>query len=634
MLNLVELTDEYAIFEVWPTEQDRIPATHLLDMPGLKWAKQEDGKLSTCSSTRAPRPRLEVERAGTARNQTETPNSKRDGACSARRSRWFHARAHLSVYSWSLQRSYCARSWQHQRQRHPRSRRCQCVTTDRVCVCVQRDARAPGRTRLHDGYGYGSRQTGHDNALRNRPPTRGSGQGATAMLLSRTVNLTSHVMEIPNGPEVNFVIGRGGASINAIQTQTGTHVNIQRANEVPAGAPNRQVTISGTEEAIARCRSLIHQRVSEYALEMGGGLALTVSTVTNTEPPVVLDIPNGPEVNHLIGAKGASINALQAETGTHISIQRASDVLPGSATRSVTITGADETSRWRCAELVRGKVLEYSGGSCTADAAAATMGDGKKCSIIVSQSTSALSATPSTQLLAAPAVGMPTPSTNREVTVLHVPNGPEVNFLIGAKGASINAIQAETGAHISVQRASEVPLGSRTRTVTITGVDAQRARCAELVRQRVADYVLEYPDGDGQPSAKRRRAAPPQPVPPPLPPPPGYMAYASPPPVAFPPGYPAPHYLPPPSFSSLPYGQSPPGYSHPLTPAASGTLPGYSFPPESGPPLPYLGYPRGPPMPCDLSQFNPHAYPHPQQQAPAAATPQAYAQPFGALPLT
>jgi len=43
-LNLVELTDEYAIFEIWPTEQDRIQATHLLDMPDLKWEKEEDGK--------------------------------------------------------------------------------------------------------------------------------------------------------------------------------------------------------------------------------------------------------------------------------------------------------------------------------------------------------------------------------------------------------------------------------------------------------------------------------------------------------------------------------------------------------------------------------------------------------------
>ena len=42
-LNLKELTDEYAIFEVWPTEQDRIAVTHLLDMPDLEWDKVEGG---------------------------------------------------------------------------------------------------------------------------------------------------------------------------------------------------------------------------------------------------------------------------------------------------------------------------------------------------------------------------------------------------------------------------------------------------------------------------------------------------------------------------------------------------------------------------------------------------------------
>ena len=43
-LNLDELTDEYAIFSVWPTEQDRLAATHLLGVEGLKWEKVEDGR--------------------------------------------------------------------------------------------------------------------------------------------------------------------------------------------------------------------------------------------------------------------------------------------------------------------------------------------------------------------------------------------------------------------------------------------------------------------------------------------------------------------------------------------------------------------------------------------------------------
>ena len=39
-----ELTDEYAIFKVWPTEQDRIAVTHLMDMDDLVWAQKEGGR--------------------------------------------------------------------------------------------------------------------------------------------------------------------------------------------------------------------------------------------------------------------------------------------------------------------------------------------------------------------------------------------------------------------------------------------------------------------------------------------------------------------------------------------------------------------------------------------------------------
>ena len=43
-LILVELTDEHAIFKVWPTEQDRIAATHLMEMPDLEWEKVRGGR--------------------------------------------------------------------------------------------------------------------------------------------------------------------------------------------------------------------------------------------------------------------------------------------------------------------------------------------------------------------------------------------------------------------------------------------------------------------------------------------------------------------------------------------------------------------------------------------------------------
>ena len=43
-LDLEELTDDHAIFKVWPTEQNRIAATHLMGMEDLAWEKVEAGK--------------------------------------------------------------------------------------------------------------------------------------------------------------------------------------------------------------------------------------------------------------------------------------------------------------------------------------------------------------------------------------------------------------------------------------------------------------------------------------------------------------------------------------------------------------------------------------------------------------
>ena len=42
-LILDELTDDHAIFKVWPTEQDRIAVTHVMEMPKLVWDKVEEG---------------------------------------------------------------------------------------------------------------------------------------------------------------------------------------------------------------------------------------------------------------------------------------------------------------------------------------------------------------------------------------------------------------------------------------------------------------------------------------------------------------------------------------------------------------------------------------------------------------
>ena len=74
-----------------------------------------------------------------------------------------------------------------------------------------------------------------------------------------------------------------------------------------------------------------------------------------------------------------------------------------------------------------------------------------------------------------------------EQTVIEIPNGPEVNYLIGSKGAGINALQDATGTRIQIQRTHEVPPGALVRTVTIWGGEAHRQHCAQLIQQKVVE---------------------------------------------------------------------------------------------------------------------------------------------------
>ena len=193
-------------------------------------------------------------------------------------------------------------------------------------------------------------------------------------------------------------------------------------------------------------------------------------------PPLIasdtINIPHGPEVNFLIGRGGATISQLEQECQCKIAIQKAAEMLPGSTTRIVTITGADAAKRARAASLIHAKVGEYRVSGTAAGGLPPPTG---------------ASSAPSYVPLAPSA---PTLAAEGEVTVIHVPNGPEVNFIIGKGGGTINEIQRESGCHIAIQKVSEVERGAATRLVTIFGADSgQRARCVELVLAKVAEYT-------------------------------------------------------------------------------------------------------------------------------------------------
>ena len=150
-------------------------------------------------------------------------------------------------------------------------------------------------------------------------------------------------------------------------------------------------------------------------------------------------------MNYVIGPRGGTIGQIESSAGVKIAVQRAEEAR-GAPMRAVSITGADEDARGRAAELVKAKVAEHQSGGAgkpTADGGPRQAG--------------------------APPPIPPAAYAGGAQRITEIPNGPEVNFIIGKGGATIRELEERSGCRINVQRASEVPPGTITRMITVSG---------------------------------------------------------------------------------------------------------------------------------------------------------------------
>lgn len=282
------------------------------------------------------------------------------------------------------------------------------------------------------------------------------------------------VLQIPNDPAVPFLT----STIYELESTSGAKLSIEAPAGGSASGAKRTVTITGSAEAQRRCAQMVLSRA--FSLSLSAMKAPAPPAVPPAAPPgyetlrlrgqealkLKLEIPNDATVSFLIGAKGASIMAMQEEAFCRVEIQKTSDVPVGAATRTVTISGGTAEGRARCAELVRTRVAE--------------------CQQIDRDRQKAAGAREAQSL------------------VVDVPNDSTVNFIIGKGGASIRELQEQTGTRVTIQKASEVNPGAPHRVVTVIGGTAeQRELCAALLRHKIFEHRSRL---DEPPETRRARA--------------------------------------------------------------------------------------------------------------------------------
>ncbi|XP_032599343.1 poly(rC)-binding protein 3 isoform X2 [Drosophila grimshawi] len=153
--------------------------------------------------------------------------------------------------------------------------------------------------------------------------TSGSASGAPIKLEDPSVTLTIRL--IMQGKEVGSIIGKKGEIVNRFREESGAKINISDGS-----CPERIVTVSGTTSAIFAAFTLITKKFEEFN---------DVGKVGKTQIPIRLIVPAS-QCGSLIGKSGSKIKEIRQNTGC--SIQVASEMLPNSTERAVTLSGSAE----------------------------------------------------------------------------------------------------------------------------------------------------------------------------------------------------------------------------------------------------------------------------------------------------
>ncbi|BFZ06504.1 hypothetical protein BsWGS_09543 [Bradybaena similaris] len=183
----------------------------------------------------------------------------------------------------------------------------------------------------------------HHHHFHNSNPnsiTNGSviAQEGTSLAPASTVLTVRMIMQ---GKEVGSIIGKKGDNIKKFREDSGAKINISDGS-----CPERIVTVTGTTDNIYRAFGFICKKFEEDLQ----------NTPTTPKPPVTLRlVVPASQCGSLIGKQGCKIKEIRESTGA--SIQVASEMLPNSTERAVTLSGtADAVTQ--CIKYVCGIMLE------------------------------------------------------------------------------------------------------------------------------------------------------------------------------------------------------------------------------------------------------------------------------------
>lgn len=350
----------------------------------------------------------------------------------------------------------------------------------------------------------------------------------TEINLSDDPAVTLTIRLIMQGKEVGSIIGKKGEIVKRFREESGAKINISDGS-----CPERIVTVSGSRSAIYKAFTLITKKFEEWCSQFQDN----TNAQGKTQIPIRLIVPAS-QCGSLIGKGGSKIKEIREITGC--SIQVASEMLPNSTERAVTLSGSADaitqciyhiccvmlesppkgaTIPYRPKPQMNGPVIVANGQAYTIQGnyavPAQEVGGLAKNPLAglaalglagaIPTNTGGLNPTASPPssvspvALAALAGSQLRTNNNRSVTQVQsqshemtVPNDL-IGCIIGKGGTKIAEIRQISGAMIRISNCEERDSGNTDRTITITGNPDSVALAQYLINMRISMETAGLP---------------------------------------------------------------------------------------------------------------------------------------------
>ena len=257
------------------------------------------------------------------------------------------------------------------------------------------------------------------------------------------------------------IIGKGGATVNELQTQTGSRIQLSLNAEIFPGTTDRIVTLCGTASSTLGALHLIISKLVRDGEGLVGG-----------RPQVKLVIPNA-SCGCIIGRGGATIRNFAVDSQADIKLSSQEHMIPGVNERVLTISGPNDC-------VLRAVALVAT-------------------ALSQDESYEELISRPLTYTID----GISVPSSamknnhmnaNRDVEnqatrdgsmisiVINIPD-EHIGAVLGKGGRTISEIQIVSGTRIKVSDRGDYVEGTKNRRVTLTGA-GEKVRMAQCLLEQ------------------------------------------------------------------------------------------------------------------------------------------------------